>query len=103
MNIEKLYQNINYETNLHKELQKIQGGNIDTQIQTLTKQPINTDLLEIWLKTTINKNNWKNTLSKLYNNIPLKQSTSFFSNYNNRHKDSCINLQDYRLFRIQEL
>ena len=103
MNIEKLYQNINYETNLHKELQKIQGGNIDTQIQTLTKQPINTDLLEIWLKTTINKDNWKNTLSKLYNNIPLKQSTSFFSNYNNRHKDSCINLQDYRLFRIQEL
>ena len=102
MNLENLYKNTNYELKLHKELENL--GNLDNQINTLTKRPIkNSDLLEIRLKTTINKDNWKNILTKLYNNIPLNQSISFFQNYNSRHKDSSINIKDYRLFRIQEL
>ena len=72
MSLEDTRKNDNYEANLHNQIQKLQKKSLDQQVITIVKNlPNNIDLLDLWLKTTLNskKYNQNIVLSKLYDKI----------------------------------
>ena len=87
MSLKTTRENDKYETNLHQQIQKLQKKSLDEQINSLVKNlPNNCDLLDLWLKTTLNQKNekWKNkykqddVLKTFFDKIPVEQSSKFF-------------------------
>ena len=87
MSLKTTRENDKYEANLHRQIQKLQEKSLDEQVNLLVKNlPNNSDLLDLWLKTTLNQkdDNWKkkykqNTvLTKIFDKIPIDQSNKFF-------------------------
>ena len=102
MSLKTTWENDSYEANIHKQIQKLQKKSLDQQINSVTKDlPNNSDLLDLWLKTTINSKKYEQEtiLKKLFDKIPVEQSDKFFrtcekNNFINELKN---NYAQYRL------
>jgi hypothetical protein len=56
MSLKTTRENDKYEANLHRQIQKLQEKSLDEQVNLLVKNlPNNSDLLDLWLKTTLNQ------------------------------------------------
>lgn len=67
MSLKTTRENDKYEANLHRQIQKLQEKSLDEQVNLLVKNlPNNSDLLDLWLKTTLNQkdDNWKKNINK---------------------------------------
>lgn len=104
MSLEATRENDKYEANLHNQIQKLQKRSLDIQINTIVKDlPNNSDLLDLWLKTTLNSKKFteEEIQKKLFDKIPVNEANKFFQTCK---KNSFINelKNNYALYRLNK-